>query len=100
MEHIVQFAIGIDDDGIRKRIEENAYNDVVKMFHDSAVETVFGEKRRWYTREYQWEDFIKDGVEQFLDSHRDEIVERAAMKLCEKMSRTKAVREAVKKVVE
>lgn len=29
MEHIVQFAIGIDDKAIQNRIEEHAYEDVL-----------------------------------------------------------------------
>ena len=31
MEHIVQFAIGVDDEVIQKRVIEGAYNDAVKQ---------------------------------------------------------------------
>lgn len=36
MEHIVQFAIGIDDETIRKRIEGSAYNDICDRFYKEA----------------------------------------------------------------
>ena len=36
MEHIVQFAIGIDDNAIKKRVEDNAYDDIVERLIKEA----------------------------------------------------------------
>ena len=36
MEHIVQFAIGIDDEAIRERVIKCAYDDVVKKLLEEA----------------------------------------------------------------
>ena len=41
MEHIVQFAIGIDDKAIQNRIEEYAYRDVLDKLAKNAVDSVF-----------------------------------------------------------
>jgi hypothetical protein len=37
MEHIVQFAIGIDDKAIQNRIEEHAYTDVLQTLANVAT---------------------------------------------------------------
>lgn len=37
MEHIVQFAIGIDDKAIQNRIEEYAYTDVLQTLANVAT---------------------------------------------------------------
>ena len=36
MEHIVQFAIGIDDEAIQKHVIKGAHNDVVKQLMKKA----------------------------------------------------------------
>lgn len=41
MEHIVQFAIGIDDKAIQNRIEEYAYRDVLDKLAKNAMDSVF-----------------------------------------------------------
>ena len=38
MEHIVQFAIGIDDKAIQNRIEEHAYTDVLAKLTKEATD--------------------------------------------------------------
>lgn len=40
MEHIVQFAIGIDDKAIQNRIEEHAYEDVLDKLTKKAMDSV------------------------------------------------------------
>lgn len=50
MEHIVQFAIGIDDKTIQNRIEEHAYADVLDKLTKNAVDSVFAHTNA-YSRE-------------------------------------------------
>lgn len=50
MEHIVQFAIGIDDKAIQNRIEEYAYRDVLDKLAKNAVDSVFAHTNA-YSRE-------------------------------------------------
>ena len=53
MEHIVQFAIGIDDKAIQNRIEEYAYRDVLDKLAKNAVDSVFAHTNA-YSRENMW----------------------------------------------
>lgn len=95
MEHILQFAIGIDDEAIRRRVEESAYRDVVKSLTDEAKSAL--PKR--YGDAVDWRNLVDDVVRDFVSEHKDEIVAAAADRLHESMRRTKAVREAVEKAM-
>lgn len=95
MEHILQFAIGIDDEAIRRRVEESAYKDVVKSLTDEAKSAL--PKR--YGGSVDWRNLVDDVVRYFMAEHRDEIVAAAADRLHESMRRSKAVREAIEKAV-
>lgn len=96
MEHIVQFAIGIDDEAIRKRIEQTAEKQVVDGIKEDISDKVF-HKGRWETHLQDW---VKDLVVDAVMEHKDDIIREAASQLCEYMKRTKAVREAVAGAVE
>lgn len=41
MEHIVQFAIGIDDDAIRERIVANAEKEIIKDLKQDVANKLF-----------------------------------------------------------
>ena len=100
MEHILQFAIGVDDDAIVKRIEENAEKAITKELRDKVGRIMFG-CNSWRGEEAdaitRWTEglFVK-----YLNDHKAEIIELSAKYLAEKLSRTKAVREASRDVVE
>ena len=99
MEHIIQFAIGIDDDAIAKRIEENAEKNITKDLRDKVGEILFG-YNKWTGKEA---DAITGWTEslfmRYLDEHKTEIIELAAKCLAEKLAKTKAVREATQDVL-
>ena len=99
MEHIVQFAIGIDDDAIKKRIEQTAEKQVVDGIKEDICDKIFIMSRLDRNRYLQ--DWVKDiVVDTIIEKHKDEIIKEAASQLCEYMKRTKAVREAVAGAVE
>ena len=98
MEHIVQFAIGIDDEAIRKRIEASAENQIIDSIKSDVTDQIF-RKSNWKD-ETQLHSWVKDIVVEAILEHKDEIIKSAAMELCEYMKRTKAVREAVAGAVE
>lgn len=98
MEHIVQFAIGIDDEAIRKRIEQTAENQIIDSIKSDVTDQIF-RKSNW-KNETQLHSWVKDIVVEAILEHKDDIIKSAAMELCEYMKRTKAVREAVAGVVE
>lgn len=93
MEHIVQFAIGIDDQAIQKRIEENAYNDILDKLMDEAKNSLPQEGYVYVNRRVNWRHLVEEQLELFVERHKDEIIDAAAEKLCESYKRTKAFKE-------
>ena len=97
MEHIVQFAIGIDDEAIRKRIEASAENQIIDSIKSDVTDQIF-RKSNW-KNETQLHSWVKDIVVEAILEHKDDIIKSAAMELCEYMKRTKAVKQAVAETV-
>lgn len=98
MEHIVQFAIGIDDEAIRKRIEQTAEKQIIDSIREDINDHIFRETT--WAKDSVLQNWVKDIVVDAILEHKDEIVTAAASQLCEYMKRTKAVREAVAGAVE
>lgn len=94
MEHIVQFAIGIDDKAIQNRIEEYAYRDVLDKLAKNAVDSVFAHTNA-YSRENMWKTLMGDALHSFLEERKDEIIDKAANTLADRFQRTKKYREAM-----
>lgn len=100
MEHIVQFGVNIDDEKIVKTAEakvEKIINDVVKADIYEALTGI---------REYNKYEYFKclrmlvnDAVEKLCKENKEEIIKLAADRLAEKLSRTKAAKEAIEKVL-
>ena len=97
MEHIVQFAIGIDDEAIRKRIEASAEKQIIDSIKSDVTDQIF-RKSNW-KNETQLHNWVKDIVVEAILEHKDEIIKSAAMELCDYMKRTKAVKQAVAETV-
>ena len=102
MEHIVQFGIGIDDEAIRKIVMEKAeksiLNDLKKEIRTDIDNQIFVIDRGWSGKDYKkvdLQDWVKDLVVKLLEDHKTEIIERASERLADKMSRTKAFKEAM-----
>lgn len=99
MEHIVQFAIGIDDKAIQNRIEEYAYRDVLDKLAKNAVDSVFAHTNA-YSRENMWKTLMEDALHSFLEERKDEIIDKAANMLADRFQRTKKYREAMGATIE
>ena len=102
MEHIVQFGIGIDDEAIRKIIMEKAEKsitqDLMKQIRTDIDNQIFVIDRGWYGKDYKkvdFQDWVKDLVVKTLEDNKDQIIKMASERLADKMSRTKAVKEAM-----
>jgi hypothetical protein len=99
MEHIVQFAIGIDDEAITKRIQENAEKIITQKIQQDVERCSF--ETDYYGNatnrlKYAAETMFKD----WLESHKDEIINRAVEVLVSNMMKTKAVKTAINNVLE
>ena len=98
MEHIVQFAINIDDKTIQKRLEDNAYDDIVKRIYKEALNNL--EFPRTYGDRINWDSFVSDLVSRILEKHKMEIVDAAAEKLTKSIRNSKAFKERKTQVME
>jgi len=96
MEHIIHFGITIDDDAIAKQIQKNAEKTITENIQKNVEQCIFstnyyGENKLNYVAE----QLIMD----WLDSHKDEIIQIASKVLAEKMIKTKAVKTAIEDVL-
>lgn len=99
MEHIVQFAIGIDDKAIQNRIEEYAYKDVLDKIVKETMDTVFAHTNA-YSRENMRKTMMEEALQSFLEERKDEIIDKAANTLADRFQRTKKYREAMGTAIE
>ena len=97
MEHIVQFAIGFDDDGIRKRLEANAYDDILNKLVNEAKKSLSLDSSSFYQRQH-WESIVEDALHGYFDENKELIIDLAATKLAESYKRTKAYKEKMSNV--
>lgn len=106
MEHIVQFAIGIDDDAIKKNLEESAVNQITDNIQDDVEKAMFNHRYSYNYR--QRTDVDKDSpkewvvniVKEVIEANKDQIIGCAIEELTKNMMRSKIVREAVKGAVD
>ena len=94
MEHIIQFGITIDDNAIKQRVEAQALDQVVSKF-TSEMKANLPKKYG----DIDWSRVAYDAVSDFIDENKAEIIEEMKAALIEKVTRTKAYREAVGEVL-
>ena len=98
MEHIVQFAIGIDDNAIKKRIEDNAYDDILEELVKEAKNYL--PRSKSFGNSINWRFIVDNRLDRFLEENRDDIIDAAAEKLCESFKRTKVYKEKMTEVMD
>ena len=97
MDHLVQFTISIDDNHIAQMVESRA----AKAMEDEVLKVcksqIGSEANCWGDNEPG--PALKKAINNFMTDNREEIIDRAADKLADRLSRTKAVKEAAAKRV-
>lgn len=93
MEHIVQFAIGLDDNAIRERIEKRAEEHILKELTQDTKAVIY--KRNAYSTGFSNEPtiFFNDKLDAFFKENEDKIIKMAAERLADRLSRTKKAKE-------
>lgn len=103
MEHIVQFAIGIDDDAIRKRVVEAAEREIIGDIKRQVLNQIF-ESRSYYQEDATPDDpmqlWVKDLIIESLKEKESEIVLAAAKILADRLPRTKTFKNLLEKMKE
>lgn len=97
MNHILQFAIDIDDARIVEMIERDAQKQVIGEIKQAVVNRLFdpGYYRKTATISDKLSDFSKQIVTDFLEANKDEVIDRASKYLAEKLSTRKAAKALV-----
>lgn len=87
MEHIIQFAIDLDDNAIRE----------LKELTQDAKEAIY--KRNDYSNSFSNEPtlFFNDKLDAFFKENEDKIIKMAAERLADRLSRTKKAKEIKEK---
>ena len=103
MEHIIQFAIGIDDDRIVKLVEDNASKQIIGDLKQQVANRIFsayycGQNANPSTDKLS--DLSVQIVSDFLKDNKDVIVERASELLADKMLKSKTMRDKIKDSVQ
>ena len=96
LQHIIQFAFDFEDDKIRESIEQNIENQIVKNVQKQIEKGYF--EKRW--GENPVDNLVATQVKSVIDKHKDEIIERTAHLLCERLLRRKDVKEQILGIVE
>lgn len=98
MEHIVQFAVNVDDDRIKQICEESAAKQIAKDIELAS------HGKDYYGRANESPEnlkmLFKDSIDEYVKTHADEIIQGAIQEVAKNMMKTKKVKEAVEKLVE
>lgn len=97
MEHILQFAISIDDQGIKDSIEESARNKLSTELKNEVKNKIIRDNG-WGSSTFTdaGEKIIKDVMEQY----KDDIIQKAAELVADAIKKSKKYREALADIVE
>ena len=99
MEHIVQFAIGIDDEAIANKIQANAEKVIIQQLQQKVEKCIF--TTNYYGNVTGNLNSVAEKLLlEWLNSHSEEIIQRASKLLSDRMIKTKAVKEAIGDVLE
>lgn len=99
MEHIVQFGISIDDKTIQKRLEENAYEDVINQIVEDVENGLRRMPQFYNADQIDWTYYVNEAIDRLIDANREQIIERAAELLKDSYVRTKVYRETMKNAI-
>lgn len=104
-QHIINVAFDFDDDKVRKTLEESAEKKVIETLTNDIKKAICSKSNRYnsYNAYANDEDFksglkviVYDEIDKVLLDNKDTIIELAADKLADKLSKTKAAKELLK----
>ena len=90
MQHIINFAIEVEDDRIVQAIEKNVEEKVIKTISERVEDCICN--RSYYGRVTDYkplENMIVTRIDAIIADNKDFVLEKAAEKLAEKLARSK-----------
>lgn len=103
--HIVNIAFDFDDDKVRKTLEESAEKKVLDNLLTDIKKAICNKSDNYYGFNAKPSDenftgglkaIVYDEIDKVLLDNKDKIIEIAADKLAERLSKTKAAKELIK----
>ena len=94
----VPVTIGVDEKRIVEEIQNDVEQQVVKAITKEVKNKMFSKNN--YYQEDPLDTMVKNEVKRIVEDNKDYIVENASKLLCEKLSRTKVVKEAVQNIID
>lgn len=95
MEHIVQFAINVDDERIKAICEESA----AKQVMDAITEFSHGRSRSWGNElnkePKQLQAMFTEAIDKFIKDNAEVIIDKAVAEVSKNMMRSKKVQTAL-----
>ena len=97
MEHLIQMTINVDDKKIVESIERNAEKTITENLDKEVKKIIFNFENDWYGNDLirGVSDWTEDRLNEFLEKHKDQIIDLASDKLADKMYKSKKVRETM-----
>lgn len=95
MEHILQFAIGIDEDQIREEIKRSAVNKVSKELSDVVRKELGQDYYGGFSDECELYKMAEAAIKNVVKEHENHIVESIAKNVAEGLVRSPKFREKV-----
>lgn len=90
MQHIINFAIEVEDDRIVQAIEKNVEEKVIKTITEKIENLICNKSYYGRVNDYKpLENMIASRIDTVISAHKDFILEKAAEKLAEKLARSK-----------
>lgn len=98
MEHVIQIAVGVDDERIAKICEEAAAKQVIEDIRMAAHGT------KYYgginDEPEKLKELFKEEIEKCVEENKDKIIQLAVAEVSRGILRTKALKEAVGDLVD
>lgn len=89
MEYIVQFAVNIDDEQIKKTVERNVVTQIAAEIRKDYMKELTGKiDSSTYQYSQRNKEIVDRNIKEFLDNNK----EMAVNQLAERLSRTKAAK--------
>lgn len=109
-EHILNFSIGLDDEGIRAAVQEKAEKEIIKDLKQDVIKKIFVSRYCGSSpiktgingdikidKDAELTDLAKTVIKDSFEEVKEEIIERASKYLCDSMRRSKSIKEKIEK---
>lgn len=93
MQHIVNVAFDFDDETVKKSIEANVENEIIKRIQAKIEREVFSSGYCYNSGRSNLQEYCHETIKDILLRREDEIVEKAIKLLAEKLARKKFVKD-------